>query len=206
MANHVSWNISFYEINDAAKAKWMELCGRMEKENHEHWMGDLWVYEDGPVNADDVRQYSWTTEHIGPKWCYIQEFDEDGCYGYSAWGWPEQGLNWILEQLSALDPNLITAVTFDDEMPNFYGTYTYDGTELYDGFEDDYDELMERIFVEYPHLKEKWDSEEEEWKDDESEEEFRDVMYDVMNTAQDNDIQENIQYIKEGREEESVGC
>lgn len=206
MANHVSWNISFYEINDAAKAKWMELCGRMEKENHEHWMGDLWVYEDGPVNADDVRQYSWTTEHIGPKWCYIQEFDEDGCYGYSAWGWPEQGLNWILEQLSALDPNLITAVTFDDEMPNFYGTYTYDGTELYDGFEDDYDELMERIFVEYPHLKEKWDSEEEEWKDDESEEEFRDVMYDVMNTAQDNDIQENIQYIKEGREEELVGC
>jgi hypothetical protein len=65
---------------------------------------------------------------------------------------------------------------------------------------------MERIFVEYPHLKEKWDSEEEEWKDDESEEEFREVMYEVMHEAQDDDVSDNIKYIKEGREEESVGC
>ena len=206
MANHVSFSVQFHEINDAAKSKWKELTSRLEKENYEYWMGDMWVYEGGPVSADDVRQYSWTTEHIGPKWCYITEFDEDSFYGYSAWSWPEQGLNWILEQLSALDPNLITSVSFDDEMPNFYGTYTYDGADLYDGFEDDYDELMERIFVEYPHLKEKWDSDEEEWKDDESEEEFREVMYDVMHNAQDDDVQENIQYIKEGREEESVGC
>jgi len=206
MANHVSWNIHFQEINDAAKAKWLELCGRMEKENYEYWMGDMWVYEDGPVSTDDVRQYSWTTENIGPKWCYIQEFDEDSCYGYSAWSWPEQGLNWILEQLSELDPNLITSVSFDDEMPNFFGTYTYDGADLYDGFEDDYEELQERIFQEHPHLREKWDSDEEEWKDDESEEEFREVMYEVMHNAQDDDIQENIKYIKEGREEEPVGC
>ena len=206
MANHVSWSITFHEINDAAKAKWKELTDRLVKEDYEYWMGDLWVYEDGPVNAEDVRQYSWTTEHLGPKWCYITEIDEDSCYGYSAWSWPEQGLNWILEQLSPLDPKLITSINFDDEMPNFYGTYTYDGADLYDGFEDDYDELMERIFVEYPHLKEKWDSEEEEWKDDESEEEFREVIYEVMHEAQDNDVQENVKYIKEGREEESVGC
>ena len=206
MANHVSWSITFHEINDAAKAKWKELTDRLVKEDYEYWMGDLWVYEDGPVNAEDVRQYSWTTEHLGPKWCYITEFDEDNCYGYSAWSWPEQGLNWILEQLSPLDPNLITSINFDDEGPNFYGTYTYDGADLYDGFEDDYDELMERIFVQYPHLKEKWDSEEEGWKDDESEEEFREVIYEVMHEAQDNDVQENIKYIKEGREEESVGC
>ena len=206
MANHVSWNITFHEINDAAKAKWKELTDRLVKEDYEYWMGDLWVHEDGPVNAEDVRQYSWTTEHLGPKWCYITEFDEDSCYGYSAWSWPEQGLNWILEQLSPLDPNLITSINFDDEGPNFYGTYTYDGADLYDGFEDDYDELMERIFVEYPHLKEKWDSEEEEWKDDESEEEFREVIYEVMHEAQDDDVSDNIKYIKEGREEESVGC
>jgi len=91
-------------------------------------------------------------------------------------------------------------------MPNFFGTYTYDGADLYDGFEDDYEELQERIFQEHPHLREKWDSDEEEWKDDESEEEFREVMYEVMHNAQDDDIQENIKYIKEGREEEPVGC
>jgi hypothetical protein len=69
MANHVSWNIHFQEINDAAKKKWLELCGRMEKENYEYWMGDMWL--DGNLTPEDVRQYSWTTENIGPKWCYI---------------------------------------------------------------------------------------------------------------------------------------
>jgi len=206
MANHVSWNINFQEINDAAKAKWLELCGRLEKENYEYWMGDLWVYEDGPVSKEDVRQYSWTTENIGPKWCYIQEFDEDGCYGYSAWSWPEDGLNWILKQLTEVDPNLITSISYDDEMPNFYGTYTYDGTELYDGFEEDFDELRQRVVKDNPELEGKWNEDDEEWEDDESQDIFHEVMYETMHDAQDADITDNVKYILEGREEESVGC
>lgn len=202
MANHVSYSVRFEEMNDAAKAKWKELSDRLVKENYEYWMGDLWVYKDGPVNSEDVREYSWTTEHVGPKWCYIQDFDEEGFSGYSAWSAPEPALQWILDQMSELDPNMITSFYYDDEMPNFYGAYVYEGNECYDGFEDDYDDMMERVWVQYPHLKEKWDADEEDFKDEESEEEFRDVMYEVIHDAQSEEVAQAIQYIKENRESE----
>ena len=202
MANHVSYSVRFEEMNDAAKAKWKELSDRLVKDNYEYWMGDLWVYEDGPVNAEDVREYSWTTEHVGPKWCYIQDFDEEGFSGYSAWSAPEPALQWILDQMSELDPNMITSFYYDDEMPNFYGAYVYEGNECYDGFEDDYDDMMERVWVLYPHLKEKCDADEEDFKDEESEDEFREVMYEVINDTQSEEVAQAIQYIKENRESE----
>ena len=216
MANHVSFSIQFEEINDAAKTKWKELTERLEPESGESWMGDLWVYEDGPVSKEDVRQYSWTTEHVGPKWAYIQDFDDTGCSGYSAWSAPEEALSWILEQLAPLDPNLITSFYYDDEMPNFYGVYVYDGTEMVDGFEDDDEELRDRIFAENPELKEHWDEENDEWATDddgdmtdeayEAEDTYRDVMYEVMNDAQSELVGDTIQYIKDQRAENPVGC
>ena len=94
MANHVSYSVRFEEMNEAAKAKWKELSDRLVKENYEYWMGDLWVYKDGPVNSEDVREYSWTTEHVGPKWCYIEDhsFESDDVFlqTESAWSPPEQ--------------------------------------------------------------------------------------------------------------------
>ena len=216
MANHVSFSIQFEEINDAAKAKWKELTDRLEQENYEYWMGDLWVYEGGPVSKEDVRQYSWTTEHVGPKWAYIQDFDDTGCSGYSAWSAPEEALSWILEQLAPLDPNLITSFYYDDEGPNFYGVYVYNGTEMEDGFEDDDEELRDRVFNAHPHLKEQWDEDEIEWVTDDdgdqtdesyqAEEEYRDVMYEVMHEAQSELVTETIQYIKDQRAENPVGC
>ena len=207
MANHVSFGVRFEQINDAAKAKWKELSDRLVQENYEYWMGDLWVDgKEGSPSSEDVREYSWTTEHVGPKWCYIQDFDDEGFSGYSAWSAPEPALEWILDQLVEHDPKLITSFYYDDEMPNFYGVYVYEGNECYDGFEDDYDDKMNRVFEEHPHLKEKWNVDEEEWADEESEDEFRDVMYDVINDVQSNEVAECIKYIKEGWEEESVGC
>jgi len=206
MANHVSYSVRFEEINDAAKAKWKELTDRLIKDDYEYWMGDLWVYEGGPVNSEDVRDYSWTLEHVGPKWCYIQDFDDEGFSGYSAWSAPETGLQWILDQLVEVDPNLITSFYYDDEMPNFYGAYVYEGNECYDGFEDDHDDMMERIWVQHPDLKEKWNEEEELWEDDDAEEEFREIMYDVIHDTQSEIVSESIEYIKENREEASVGC
>lgn len=206
MANHVSFNIRFNEMNSAAKSKWQDLTSRLVKENYEYWMGDMWVDgRDGSPSQDDVKQYSWTTENIGPKWCYITDFDEDGCQGYSAWSAPEQGLNWILEQLTKLDPNIITEFTYEDEGPNFAGAYVYDGLELYDGFEDEFEDIIYRAKEQYPdELKDKWDEDTESWSDDESEDFFNEVMWEVIHESQYEHIQDCINYIKEDRKEETA--
>lgn len=220
MANHVSFSIRFEQINDAAKARWQEMTGNLVQDNYEYWFGDLWVDgKEGSPTSEEVRQYSWTTDVIGPKWCYIQDFDDDGCSGYSAWSAPEEGLVKILEELEELDPNIITSFYYDDEMPNFYGVYVYEGSEMEDGFEDDEDELRDRIFSneEYKHIKEQWDEDNVEWVTDDdgdqtdessaAEEEFRDVMYEVMNEAQSDLVGETVKYIQERQQEnDGVGC
>ena len=80
------------------------------------------------------------------KWCYIQDFDEESFHGYSAWSEPTPALEWILSQLAPLDPQMITTITYEDEMPNFAGVYVYEGDECIDGYEDESDEIMDRIF------------------------------------------------------------
>lgn len=210
MANHVSYSVRFEEINEAAKAKWNELTSRLVKEDYEYWFGDLWVYENGPVSADDVRQYEWTTSNIGPKWCYIQDFDEDGFSGYSAWSAPEQGLEWILGQLKEADPNIITSFYYDDEMPNFYGAYVYEGDECYDGFEDEGDELITRCIEENPdELGGKWDEDDMEWADEDAEDFYREVMYETMHNAQADLVSDTLNQIREDRSEtenNQTGC
>ena len=196
MANHVNYGVRFEQMNDAAKAKWKELTSRLVEQEYEYWMGDLWVYEGGPVSADDVREYSWTTEHVGPKWCYIQDFDEESFHGYSAWSEPTPALEWILSQLAPLDPQMITTITYEDEMPNFAGVYVYEGDECIDGYEDEHDEIMDRIFETHPDLKEKWDEEIEDWKDEDAQDEFQEILWEEISGHQMALIADTVEMIK----------
>ena len=213
MANHVSFYVNFHEINDAAKARWKEMTENLVQENYEYWFGDLWVDgKEGSPTKDEVRKYDWTTDVIGPKWCYIQDFDEDSFGGYSAWSPPEDGLVKILEELEKFDPNIITSITYDDEMPNFVGWYVYSGSQMEDGCEDDDEEIREAVFDQNPHLREHWDDANDEWQCDEdgdmteeayaAEDEYRDCMYEVINEMQATGIDDCIKFIKEAREEQ----
>ena len=201
MANHVNYGVRFEQMNDAAKAKWKELTSRLVEEQYEYWMGDLWVYEGGPVNSEDVREYSWTTEHVGPKWCYIQDFDEESFHGYSAWSEPTPALEWILSQLAPLDPQMITTITYEDEMPNFAGVYVYEGDECIDGYEDEHDEIMDRIFETHPDLKEKWDEEIEDWKDEDAQDEWNEILWEEISGHQMALIADTVEMIKNDQQE-----
>lgn len=201
MANHVNYGVRFEQMNDAAKAKWKELTSRLVEQEYEYWMGDLWVYEGGPVSADDVREYSWTTEHVGPKWCYIQDFDEESFHGYSAWSEPTPALEWILSQLAPLDPQMITTITYEDEMPNFAGVYVYEGDECIDGYEDEHDEIMDRIFETHPDLKEKWDEEIEDWKDEDAQDEWNEILWEEISGHQMALITDTVEMIKNDQQE-----
>jgi len=214
MANHVSYYVWFREMNDAAKARWKEMTDNLQNDQqsgYEYWFGDLWVDgKEGSPTLDEVRQYSWTTEEIGPKWCYIQDYDEDSFSGYSAWSPPLDGLVKILEELEKLDPKMITSITYDDEMPNFVGWSVYVGSEMEDGCEDEYEEIREAVFNEQPHLREHWDEENDDWATDEdgdttdaayeAQDELQEYLYDVINTMQEEGIQSTLTYLKEQEE------
>ena len=196
MANHVNFNIRFAEVNNEAKEVWKKLTGRLVKENYEYWMGDMWVYEDAGVSKDDVRQYSWTIENLGPKWCYITDFDEDGCQGYSAWSAPEQGLNWILAQMAKVDPKMITEFTYEDEGPNFFGAYVYEGEEVVDGAEWDWDELITLVIKDNSELEGKYNEEDQEFIDDESQDLFYEVMWETVHDEQSRIISDAEMYLQ----------
>ena len=203
MANHVSFHINIEQMNDAATARFKEMTSNLVQDSsNECWFGDLWVDgKDGSPTSDEVRQYEWTCNNIGPKWAHIHDFDDNTITGYSAWSAPEMGVDKILIELSKLDPKMITYLTYDDEMPNFVGCYIYEGNEMVDGFEDDADELRDRVIAESERLtEESWDEENDDWVDDETRDIFDEEMWEVVNDAQIMLIERTMEMIKDDQQ------
>jgi len=197
MANYVNFCVNFEQINEAATAKLKELYGRIRNEPDSHaWFSDMFV--EGDLSYEDTGKYSWTTANIGPKWCYLEDYDETMFNGTSAWIYPEDGIIKLLEILYELDPFLITTVTYEDEGPNFAGCAIFQGDEQFDGFEDDYDEIREGVIHASEVLTEdSWDDDEEEWADDEAEDRFNDELWEFINDRQMEVINSVVEQVKE---------
>jgi hypothetical protein len=206
MANHVHYNVTFYQINDAAKAKLKELFSRVRTDNNYLWFADVFV--EGDLTYEETEQYSWTTENIGPKWCYIEDYDVDDSQPYfngeSAWSPPTEGVIKLLEILEELDPKMIATLTYEDEMPNFVGGDVFNGSDLYEGIELDWNEIVERVIAESEILtEESWDADEGDWIDDEARETFYDEMWDVINDTVWDFCMEEVNYLKNMEVEEN---
>lgn len=197
MANYVNFCVSFDQINEAAKSKLKELYGRIRnEEGSQAWFSDMFV--EGDLTYEQTSKYEWTTANIGPKWCYLEDFDEDSMHGTSAWCYPEEGIIKLLEILYELDPFLITSVTYEDEGPNFAGCVIFQGDEQWDGFEDDYDEIREYVIRSSETLTEdSWDDEMEEWADGEAEDTFQEEIWECISIKQMEVINSNVEQIKE---------
>jgi hypothetical protein len=226
MANHVNSYIEFVSINDAAKQKLIEMGGRIREDNSSYegaWFGDLFVGETdlsevknfSELTYEDVEKYSWTTGVIGPKWCYIQDYDFNHEVPYmqcmSAWSAPTEGLEEILEILEQYDEKIVATIRYEDEMPNFVGWYVYEGSELYDGCEDDEEEIREAIFAKFPEIAVHWDDDNDEWQCDEdgdmtdeayeAEEQYRDSVFEYISEGNEQQIDECVKYCLESQEE-----
>ena len=201
MANHVHFAVEFHQMNDAAKEKLNELYSRIRTDDTYQWFSDMFV--DGEeLTYEQSGKYEWTLNNIGPKWCYLEDYDEDGFNGEAAWSAPEQGLEKLLEILEEYDPNIISSITYEDEMPNFIGAYVYLGSDCHDGFEDEYDELRDRVIAESETLtEESWNEDEEDWADEDAEDTFREEMWEVISGAQYEIISESVQQLQESLEE-----
>lgn len=137
MPNYCHSNVRFERLNDAAKEKFRMLASRVKTENFSEMM------QDGTIDEDEMFTRMWQHEHVGPKWTSIEDIDVDmfSISMNSAWSSPDDGVNWLVSELAQVDPNLITIYTYQEEQPDFAGFYVYLGEELYDGYEDDYDDI-----------------------------------------------------------------
>ena len=148
MANHVNTHIKFERLNEAGVAKLNELYSRIRKsDEHTEWFADLWGLDQEVSNS-----YNWMLENVGPKWCYFEDRSDDYIQLTSAWSYPEQGISWLIEQLAEVDPNVLAYVTYEDEMPNFFGCWFFDANGVYDGQEWDDEEIQEMMKDSVPEL------------------------------------------------------
>ena len=134
MANNVSFRVSFGQINEAAAAKLQEMYSRFRTDDCN--FSDMYVDgKEGSPTYEETCTRSWNTDNIGSKWCYLEEYDEEGFFGQSAWAAPEQALFWLAEQLGDEDPELLMFASYEDEGPNFAGWMVFDGVDMW---EEDY--------------------------------------------------------------------
>jgi hypothetical protein len=150
MANHVNTWVKFERLNDAGKAKLQELYSRVRNVDDDHpWFGDMWGLDPEVSNT-----YEWNCDNIGPKWCYFEDREEDCFQTTSAWSYPEEGILWLIEQLAVVDPDVLAYVTYEDEMPNFFGCWFFNKEGIYDGQEWDSEEIQELMKESFPELAE----------------------------------------------------
>ena len=189
MANHVNTHVRFEKLNDAGKAKLQELYSRIRaKEKDYEWFSDIFGLD---KELTDLRE--WNIEHVGAKWCYFEDRDEDYFNTVSAWSFPQAGLQWMFEQIKEVDPDFIASVFYQDEMANFFGVYIYDKDGMVDGCEWGEDgEITELMHEMVPSLAELDEEEQSEvyW------EIWTDNIWDLVHDKQQQVYNDVMDYIK----------
>ena len=179
MANHVNSQLHFIRMNAKAKEKLAMILKWNEMQSGN---GSLENFHEIMEHAPAEPNYSWYHDHVGPKWCYFEDYDLDRLHCVSAWGWPDKAYHWLIGELRKEDPYLLAQATYEDEGPNFYGVAGWGPA----GFEDYYTDMDEGVewwkkskefeFIQ-PHL--------EENEDGERPDEFYELMWEAIGEHQD---------------------
>ena len=173
MANNVNFSINFFSINKDAKKLLDELFNRIRKDGEYSWFYDIFV--DGEnLTYEDASQYSWSYENIGPKWSYLDDWNEDSIVGTSAWSAPDAGLKKLVNLLYEVDPNLSISMSYEDEVPLLAGFQVYSGNKLIASNHWDEDEIRVMVTEELDELSmDDWSEDDFEWIDESKEDIFQ---------------------------------
>ena len=179
MANHVNSQLHFIRLNDKAKER---LAMMLRWNEMQSGSGQLENFHELMEHAPEEPDYAWYHDHIGPKWCYFEEYDLDRLWCTSAWGYPDQGYHWLVNELRKDDPNLLAQCTYEDEGPNFYGVAGW-GPAGFEDYNIDTDEGVEfwkkdsRFASIQPYIKEN--------EEGERPDEFYEMMWEAIQEHQD---------------------
>jgi hypothetical protein len=186
MANNVYNYLEVRKITPEGQKVWDSFVERIEVLDHNGHLTGLFYEadEDGYwIVPDDVH----ASEAVGAKWAFATELDEESIRIESAWAPVIPLVDHIAKEIGKVDPDVQLVLTYEDEMPNFIGvtTFTADGIDIDKDI--DHDEIREMIFTEHPNIREMWDEDEDDWKEDKEEEGYdlySEVQWEMMNDWQ----------------------
>ena len=186
MANNVYNYLQVQDITPEGQKVWDSFIERIENLDHNGHLTGLFYEadEDGYwIVPDDVH----ASEAVGAKWAFATELDDESMRIESAWAPVIPLVEHIAKEIGKVDPDVQLVLTYEDEMPNFIGvtTFTADGIDIDKDI--DHDEIREMIFTEHPNIREMWDEDECDWKEDKEEEGYdlySEVQWEMMNDWQ----------------------
>ena len=116
----------------------MELQGKLSKDDMQ--FVEFFKNDD---NLEELYTRAYQHEMVGPKWTTIDDISDTHISMTSAWSEPTDGVQRLIAELAELDPDMVTSYMYEEEQPDVSGVYVYKGSEVYDGYEDDADEIHE---------------------------------------------------------------
>lgn len=154
MANHVS---NFIQVigNDKATAEFTKVFEPLVSDQGSLFELDFMPKYQGKVGID----------HVGAKWAYVEDADDDYVSVTSAWSPVLPFVEELGSYLSEFDENVKITCRFEDEAYNFVGAALYhDGEVISD--DEDYENLVESRLA---YLESRGDEQDEEeydpWED-----------------------------------------
>ena len=195
MANHVITNISITGLTEDTLQHFKSICEHLKGTHIGNYLFDL----DDDVSYHSERlgvQYlydaivgteydsQWMYDNVGSKWCNLEDLEiyEDSLEirTVSAWSYPREFVEYLLTVIEEKQTEYKVFVTYDDEMPNFFGCEVYiDGVSA-DGdewSEDEIDDLLKEQSTEYATAKQNYDEAYE--NDAEDVDELYDALYEI---------------------------
>jgi hypothetical protein len=98
---------------------------------------------------------------------------------------------------------MVTSLSYEDEGPNFAGMSIFEGDEMVDGSEYDWDGIREQVINDSDRLNDdSYDEDTETWVDDEAEDIFQEEMWETINDWQMALINSTVELLLEEQEEE----
>ena len=167
MANNVYSIVNLHSGNEEVHTWFKELVENLRypederPQEYEHYKPlhtTFWPDE------EDTDTRGWYIDNIGVKWCHIQDAYETEINTCSAWGIPHDFYEKLSEEASKIDPNAVFTVTYEDEMPNFFGSSVYYQGEQFDSCEWDSDEYEGQGLCFYWDEDEMGEEEPEDWE------------------------------------------
>ena len=165
MANHVSSYLKVDKISPAGQKVWDEfVVGRLDaaqaRDEHEVHLGNFFVENDDDINWDLMQ------ERVGAKWAYATDWDDCGIAMYSAWSPVGEFAREVVEEIAKVDPEVRLYLVYEDEFPNFIGVAEYTENGEVDDHCIEWDEFLQWIIGRNDELKEMWEEDSEDWKED----------------------------------------
>jgi hypothetical protein len=197
MANHVITNIQFLNLDENGLNFIKERFAFFKQDDSDTGAradtGVHQIFPDVDPDADSAVLSDVYGDRVGAKWCYVDDLTIIENFAnvvlFSAWYHPTELIEWLVRSLNEVSSESKVFVSYEDEMPNYYGCEVYIDGDFVDGFTSESSDEIDSDLCSYsPEFKELYerledlDEDSDEYSELQEEcDEFRsDIMWDMI--------------------------